>query len=521
MSHPMPSRPSLEHLKKQAKALQEAVRAGEPGPIERYRAFFAPSEPPTLARIQLVLAREYGYESWAEIKRAVLAQTAVDYAAQFVDLAFEGRLDEAKRLLTERAAELREDVAVAATAGDAAGVARALANDPSLATTPVGPRACALILYPCFSRIVADPALAPGIRDVCRLLLRAGADPNAFRDTKWHDTDVHETALYGAGGVLNDPELTEILLTAGADPNDGSQDPNHYHGESLYHACDHPGRNECLRLILEAGPLQVAKDYCLRRKLDFEDVEGIALFLTHGANPNSLHPRTALSHAVLRGRSRSVLELLIAYGADPNLREADGSNVYALARMLGNREATTLFEEHGAWADFNIGDQLLIAAAEGNEPEVRRLTREHPGLATTFTGQGRQADDGAPLGMAGQVLQDLARLGNAKGLSLLLDLGADPSCCNQWNETPLHWAALAGRAEAAAVLLSRGAALDVRENNHQSDPLGWAIWGSEFWNEPHGDYASTVNLILDAGAALPNQIAGSPEVQAVLSARRL
>lgn len=37
------------------------------------------------------------------------------------------------------------------------------------------------------------------------------------------------SALYGAAGVAHDPELTRILLGAGADPNDG---------ESVYHSTE-------------------------------------------------------------------------------------------------------------------------------------------------------------------------------------------------------------------------------------------------------------------------------------------
>ena len=38
-------------------------------------------------------------------------------------------------------------------------------------------------------------------------------------------------ALYGAAGVIHDPELTRVLLEAGANPDDG---------ESPYHATEAP-----------------------------------------------------------------------------------------------------------------------------------------------------------------------------------------------------------------------------------------------------------------------------------------
>jgi uncharacterized protein len=51
-------RPNLEQLRKQAKELVKAARAGD----EQARARLGPHEP-ILARAQLVLAREHGYGS--------------------------------------------------------------------------------------------------------------------------------------------------------------------------------------------------------------------------------------------------------------------------------------------------------------------------------------------------------------------------------------------------------------------------------------------------------------------------
>lgn len=77
----LPERPSLEHLKAQAKDLLEAVRAGAPEALERLRKSLpaargasAPSIAqlqPALHDAQSVIAREYGFASWAELKTAV------------------------------------------------------------------------------------------------------------------------------------------------------------------------------------------------------------------------------------------------------------------------------------------------------------------------------------------------------------------------------------------------------------------------------------------------------------------
>src|SRR5689334_5610476 len=70
----LPGRPSLEQLQRQAKELLRDMRGGES------------TSPPTLADAQFALAREYGFESWARLKRYV--ESVTDPAmAQFEGLA--------------------------------------------------------------------------------------------------------------------------------------------------------------------------------------------------------------------------------------------------------------------------------------------------------------------------------------------------------------------------------------------------------------------------------------------------
>src|SRR5687767_8678341 len=80
MSEPasrLPARPSLEQLRKQAKDLLPLFRAGDAGAVQRFRDAiprFAAADPPgdaPLADAQFVLAREYGFRSWAELVRHV------------------------------------------------------------------------------------------------------------------------------------------------------------------------------------------------------------------------------------------------------------------------------------------------------------------------------------------------------------------------------------------------------------------------------------------------------------------
>lgn len=69
----LPARPSLEQLRKQAKELLRRLRDGDPAAAERVRAHKAHYSDPTLADAQYVIAREYGFESWAKLVQHVQA----------------------------------------------------------------------------------------------------------------------------------------------------------------------------------------------------------------------------------------------------------------------------------------------------------------------------------------------------------------------------------------------------------------------------------------------------------------
>ena len=82
-SRALPPRPSLDQLKKQAKELLAAVVRGDLDARERLERYFpaAPTETerpkaggagaPTLSQAQLVIAREYGFSSWAALREGV------------------------------------------------------------------------------------------------------------------------------------------------------------------------------------------------------------------------------------------------------------------------------------------------------------------------------------------------------------------------------------------------------------------------------------------------------------------
>src|SRR2546426_8275135 len=66
----LPSHPNVQYLKKQAKALLRDFHQGKPDAIEKFTALRLKA-PPKLSDAQHLIARDYGFDSWSELKERV------------------------------------------------------------------------------------------------------------------------------------------------------------------------------------------------------------------------------------------------------------------------------------------------------------------------------------------------------------------------------------------------------------------------------------------------------------------
>jgi hypothetical protein len=315
----LPSRPNLEHLKKQARDLLNLYRQGDTGAIGRLREALPAARGKTHSEIAGLglrlhdmlscIAREHGLPSWTDLKRLVEASAAIDagaatlgwlrlvYAADIAGGVNRERPLAAARMLDEHPGLANGDPYLACAIGDEGVVRQTVTTDPAWVNRPGGPLNLPPLVAVTHSTLVRLAGFRERLHACARFLLQAGADPGQAVGSRWPPASLSQpstvfrlSALYGAAGRNHDPELTRLLLEAGADPNDG---------ESLYHALESLA---CTRLILEGGA-RIAGSNAMYRVLDLDNLEALRLLLAHGHRGAAAGRRQARGpHAGRHGR---------------------------------------------------------------------------------------------------------------------------------------------------------------------------------------------------------------------------
>ena len=102
-------RPDLDQLKRQAKELLDAFRAGHPEATKEVHAHYRQADPSTFALhdAQLVMARAHGFDSWPKLKAFVDGITV----RRLVEAVRNGDLDTVRSMVTARPELVHLDVA--------------------------------------------------------------------------------------------------------------------------------------------------------------------------------------------------------------------------------------------------------------------------------------------------------------------------------------------------------------------------------------------------------------------------
>lgn len=473
MSKQLPKQPSLEHLKNEAKALLRLAKSGD-AQIGELR----------LANAQLAVAREYGFASWAKLKRAVQG-----YASQKVALF------------------------AAIRAGDRERVAQVLDENPPIVHARDEQS---------FGAAPIVTAAQRNDRPMLELLLKRGADIDGRSD--WS---------LGSFGALDfaDDETSQFLLSRGA--------------TLTAHAASRLGMAAELRRIIERSPDAIQErggdgQYPLHFAKTPEIVD---ILLDAGADIDARdldHCGTAAQTQILNG---PVLRRLVERGAatdiymaialddhqaverflkadpgaldrrlddpgDPMIPRAPGRHIYTY--NLGfvrpfqaalNLDRPEIYEHLVQRSPPRL--RLLAACWKGDREEARAILATHPGVMSEMTDSDQQ------------MLVEAAWFPRPETVAIMLEAGFDVSTANGEKFTAIHWASFHGRADLIEIILPYKPDLE-KLNIYGGTVLGTGMYGSlHGWNKS-GDYALSTERLIEAGAKLPDHLGGSPAVIEVM-----
>jgi ankyrin repeat protein len=285
-----------------------------------------------------------------------------------------------------------------------------------------------------------------------------------------------QTPLHFASSI----EVAEYLLDRGADID--ARDVDHESTPAQYML---DGRQDVARYLVSRG--------CRTDILMAAALGDLDLVRRHlDADPDSVRMRVSSDHF-------------------PMANERAGGTIYQwtlgfhvsahdVARSCGHQQVLRLLLERSP-ADV----QLLDACWAGEEAAARRILAEHPDAVANPSEDDRRQ------------VAHAARNNNTAAVRLMLECGLPVDARGQHHATPLHWAAFHGNPEMIESILHFNPPLEATDTDYGGTPVHWAVYGSEHgWYCRTGNYGTTVDALIRAGARRPADIAGSPVVQDVL-----
>ncbi len=344
------------------------------------------------------------------------------------------RRQKAQRILAQHPELAQRDVCTAAALGAVGSLREQLERDAEAALAPGGPQGWPPLLYACYSRVAAPDSDFAG---VVRALLDGGADPNAHFEL-WGARFTALTGAMGEGEAGLDAQpphaearaIAELLLAAGADPNEG---------QGLYNTMFRL-ENDWLMLLLEQG---LTAEHAINWSM--------------GVDPT---PRTLdflLSHAVDCGFAERV-DLLLGHGADPLCRNPyNGRHVYTNAILGFHPELAKMLAASGQTPSLSADERFRLACFDGSLSAARDLWSAYVALRSDAS-----------------LLRDAAAAGALVAIEVLVTLGADVNAADAHGVTALHAAAQRGQTAAVRELLDCGADAALKDARFQATPLGWA-----------------------------------------------
>lgn len=461
---PLPPKPwpypvALNDIAGEARKLFEAHRAVAEAASDKAAGNHPPQDTSsfTLQDARDVVARSYGFPDWSRVERYF--RTVEDhtrspnmeptpsnpcdgagYADDFIRLAcltqgaqdHPSRWKRARSMLEAHLELSRMSIYTASAAGDVSAVSAFLKASPELAKTSGGPHDWEPLLYVAFSRLDAGTSGHAAV-EVTRVLLAHGADPNA--GYLWAGFPCPYTVLTGVfgegenGPVRSPPhpacyELADIVIAAGADPNDAQTlynrmfSPDDEHLRFLFaRGLGREGSRPWHRLLGEQSRGWVSSPadmlaFQLQWAARWNYPDRVRLLVENGADVNrpSNRPdsRTPYGEAIYHG-NEAIAEVLAARGA--KTYPLDDPDRFACACIGGDRDRARALLAHDPVLVEKLGERgiaLMENAIGSDNRDAARL----------------MAELGFDLNACG--MHEAARYGHLDMIRLLVELGADP-----------------------------------------------------------------------------------------------
>ena len=300
----LPHNPSLEHLKYQAKDLLKGHAARDRTVAQRIREFHPRwvkasdtaifDAPFRLSDAQLAIAREYGFASWARLKRRIEKPKASDQ----ISLSFHERIEDPT---FRRGVDLID-------AGDVDGLRAHLQKHPKLTRQHVEFEGGNYFRNPSLLEFIAENPirrgkLPPNIVQVAEAIIDAGVEQTSLNET---------LGLVATGCVARDcgvqSMLIDLLCVRGAEPNSAVEAAAALFELEAANALVRRGANLNLPVAAALGKTEDARRLLpkasseqrhlgLALAAQYGHTEIVRLMLDAGEDPNRFNPLGGHSHS--------------------------------------------------------------------------------------------------------------------------------------------------------------------------------------------------------------------------------
>jgi ankyrin repeat protein len=528
----MRQHPDLEQLKRQAKELLTAFKAGEPAAVREINQNYdnADVAPFALHDAQLVLARSYGFDSWPKLKayvdgvtisriveavkdgdihlvrsmlktRPELGDMQVSYGDEHraIHFAVVHRRPEIARLLMQHGANARAGVHPHRSATTAFTLARERGYDEIVAIIEQEEQRRS---KPASDSPETPSTPQPQQPDEADRALIATGELETIRQRLAEGKLTHHIRWNG-GGLLtvavrnNRLDVLKLLLDAGFDPNERVSE-----GEGDWVAYS------------QAMPLWHAAAQ--------GNLEMANLLLDRGADPNAhVDSSGSSTYSAHSHKQWKMVDLLRSRGG---IVTADIAAIYRrtdLVRQMLLDDERGVLPSNIRTSDAPLAEEILRFGADGGATEIVRLALPYVR---------RDRNDTRWLGMLASPMsfwhhipwlyagnKDFDRQGYLDCFRLILT-ACDVNVIGSFGRTILHEIAAMGDwiteeevAAFARVALEAGARMDRRDDDLNSTPLGWACrWGR----------VELVKLLLEKGAD-PHENDAEPWARPISWARKM